>query len=307
MSEEDHTRTTAQGPRHGRYSDARHRPTALRQTRTALRRLARDRKRRRWAVEGITVLACLVALVSYLSSGSGPAPGEPVDDGVPAGVRRPSIIPGAQDPRDSQASPGLRPRQRPASPSPTPTTPPPAPPPLTLTLGEVPAGVDLTVVGARDWMHFGLRGGDSTVRKRLGSGEIRDEGGRGRRGAWDGNQEIFRWRDGVPVTSADGTSHGVYICGADKGFALAVAGNGQLRTVHVYAGIWMARGRFEARLSSGGPTHILRLEDPHTSRSADFTVRFHAPDGVRLVMTWTAERTFTDDCAGVNLQAVALQ
>ncbi|WP_309227201.1 hypothetical protein [Micromonospora thermarum] len=315
MPEEDLTPPGTRGPRHGRHPGdrprARHRSsTAAERARSALRRLARARarQRRRWAVAVVTAPACLAALLAYVNWGSTPAPEEPpVAGSVPAGVGRPSAPPGAQ-PSAGPASPGLRPRQRPPSPSPTPTTSPPAPPPvLTLTRNDVPAEVDLTAVGTRDWVHWGLLGDGSTVRKRDGSGEIRDDGGSGRRGSWDGNQETFRWRDGAPVESTDGTPHGVFTCGAGRGFALAAAGSGQPRTLHVYAGTWMARGRLDARLSSGGPTRTLRMEDPHTSRSAEFVVRFQAPEGARLVVTWTAEHAFTDDCAGVSLQAAALR
>ena len=55
----------------------------------------------------------------------------------------------------------------------------------------------------------------------------------------------------------------------------------------------MARGRLDARLSTGGPTSTLRLEDPHTSQSAEFTIRFELPKGARLLLTWTVERVFT--------------
>lgn len=314
MPEEDLTRTGTRRPRHGWHSTdrpARRRPpTITEQTRSALRRLARVRRRRRWALEGVTALACLIALASYVNANDGPAPGVPEGGGVPAGVGRPSTIPGTEgrDPASAPASPGLRPRQRPPSPTPTPS--PAAPPPaplLTVARSEVPAEVDLTAVGSRDWVHWGLRGDDSTVRKRGGSGEIRDDGGSGRRGSWDGNAETFRWRDGTPVQSVDGSPHGVFTCGAGSGFALAVTGSGEPRTVHVYAGTWRARGRLDVRLSSGGPARALRLEDPHTSRSAEFMVRFQAPRSARLVVTWTTEHTFTDDCGGVTLQAVALR
>ncbi|MER7457567.1 hypothetical protein [Micromonospora sp. NPDC126480] len=313
MPEEDLTRADARGPRHGRHSSdrltaRRIRSTIPARTRGALRRLARSRRRRRWALEGVAALACLVALATYVQANDGPTPGVPDPGGVPAGVGRPSNLPGAdgRDPASGQASPGLRPRQRPPSPSPTPSTPPPSPV-LTLALREVPAEVDLTAVGSRDWVHWGLRGDGTSVRKRGGSGEIHDAGGRGRRGSWDGNQETFRWRDGNPVRSVDGSPHGSFTCGTGSGFTLAVAGSGDPRSVHVYAGTWRAKGRLDVRLSSGGPVRTLRLEDPHTSRSAEFAIRFQAPVGERLVVTWTTEHAFTDDCAGVTLQAVALR
>ena len=257
------------------------------------------------------MLACLVALVSYLGSRSGPEDGDdPAGPGAQAGIARPTGLPGAErrTGEAGPASPGLRPRQRPPSPEPTPSPSSPAPPPvLSVTRTEVAAEVDLTAVGTRDWMHWGLRGGDSTVRKRDGAGEILDEGGSGARVGWDGNQEVFSWRDGTPERSVTGTPNGIYTCGAGSGFALAVAGSGELRTVQLYAGIWMARGRLEARLSTGGPTSTLRMEDPYTSQSAQFTVRFRVPKGARLVLTWTVEKVFTEHCGNVGLQAMAVR
>ncbi|RKN49680.1 hypothetical protein D7223_08735 [Micromonospora endolithica] len=266
------------------------------------------------ALEGLIVLVLLAGLVVYVDarSGSGPDDAEG-PGGVPARVNRPSAFPVVEgrDPT-AAASPGLRPRQQAPSPPPAPPSPrpsPPAPPVLTVGRAEVPAEVDLTAVGSRDWVHWGLRGagGEGVVRKRGGSGEIRDEGGAGERDVWTVSQELFRWRDGDPVNAADGTANGVYTCGAGNGVALAVASSGEVRTVHLYAGLWMARGRLDARLSTGGPTRTVRLEDPHTSRTADFTIRFQAPPGARLVLTWTAEEVFTEECGGVGLQAVALR
>ncbi|MEV1143358.1 hypothetical protein [Micromonospora sp. NPDC049799] len=258
------------------------------------------------------VLACLGAFVAYISAESESDPDGPAGPGgVPAGVARPSAFPGAdgRDPGTAQVSPGLRPRERPPSPtpaSPSPSPSPAAPPVLSVARTDVPDEVDLSAVGSRDWVHWGLRGGDSSVRKRDGSGEIRDEGGAGDRDDWDVNQEMFRWRGGTPVESSDGTPVGVHTCGAGSEFALAVAGDGELRTVHLYAGIWMAKGRLDARLSTGGPTRTLWMEDPHTSQSADFTIRFQAPPGARLILRWTAEEVFTDDCGSVGIQALAL-
>ncbi|RQX15623.1 hypothetical protein DDE19_18905 [Micromonospora ureilytica] len=313
MADEDRTRA---GSRAG-DSPPRHRPPAI--TTGVLRGvLHRARQRRRWAVEGVAVLVCLVVLISYLSTRSGP---EPDDDragsgGVPAGVARSPGLPAA-DGRTGEAgpaTPGLRPRQRPPSPEPTPSTSAPAPPPakpgalaLSVSRGEMPAAVDLTAVGTKDWVHWGERGGRSTIRKRSGSGEIIDGGGAGRRVGWDGNQEYVRWSDGTPERSTNGSSNGVYTCGAGNGFSLAIAGSGEPRTVQLYGGIWMARGRLEARLSTGGPASTARLEDPYTSQSAQFTIRFTVPKGARLLLNWTVEKVFTSHCGNVGLQAVAVR
>ncbi|MEV1330858.1 hypothetical protein AB0J20_14920 [Micromonospora costi] len=314
MAEDDSTRTgtgeSGRGAAHRASTPARHRSVAGSAAGTLVRRWLVPLRRHRWAAAaGLVALVCLSAAAAYV--GTRPEGASESATGVPADARRPTGFPPIEAHRTDTgpASPGLRPRQRPpsVSPTPSPTGTTHAPPLLTVTQGEIPAHVDLTGAGPRDWVHWGLRGADSTVRKRDGSGEIVDEGGRGARGGWDGNQELFGWRDGAAVRTVDGTSTGVYTCGAGNGFALAVAGDGELRTVRLYAGLWMARGRLDARLSVGGPTTTLRMEDPHTSRSAEFTLRFRVPKGARLLVTWTAEAVFSRDCGNVGLQAVALR
>jgi hypothetical protein len=280
----------------------------------ALRRLARARQRRRWAVLALAVLAGMMVLVPWLAAGRAPTDDvDPADP--PTGVRgRPSApvaLPTGVDRAAALPSPGLQPRRRsptPPPPSPTPsrTRPPAVPPMLSVSHADAPAVVDLSAVGGRDWVHWGLRGGESVVRKRDGSGEIVDRGGSGGRGSHDTSPELFRWRDGAPVGSIAGTATGVHTCGAGTGFALAVAGNGEVRTVRLYAGLWMARGRLAVRLSTGGPASTVRLEDPHTNRSAEFTIRFRVPSGAKLLVDWTVEHAFDRRCGTVDLQAVAL-
>ncbi|MEK8107879.1 hypothetical protein NKG94_27950 [Micromonospora sp. M12] len=105
VADEDGTRA---GSRAG-DAPPKHRPGALTagETRSVLRRVARARQRRRWAVEGVALLACLVVLISYLSSRSDP---EPRDDqairpgGPPAGAR-PTGLPAA-DGRTGEPGPG---------------------------------------------------------------------------------------------------------------------------------------------------------------------------------------------------------
>ncbi|WDZ87098.1 hypothetical protein [Micromonospora cathayae] len=289
-----------------------YRPTG--RTRVALRRLARTRQRRRWAVAALAVVAGLVVSVPWLAARR-TVPDGPDPAGPPGAARSwpsaPAALPTGADLGAALPSPGLQPRRRWPTPPPAPPTPsrtptPAVPPLLDVRHADAPAVVDLSAVGGRDWVHWGLRGGDSVVRKRDGSGEIVDRGGSGGRGGHDTNPELFRWRDGTPVRSIAGTSTGVYACGAGNGFALAVAGNGEVRTVRLYAGLWMARGRLEARLSTGGPVTTVRLEDPHTNRTAEFTVRFRAPPGAKLLVDWRVEHAFDRHCGNVDLQAVAL-
>ncbi|MFY1586507.1 hypothetical protein ACN267_18625 [Micromonospora sp. WMMD734] len=285
-------------------------------TRSAQRREARRRQRRRWAIGSVTALACLAVLVTYLGPDSDPA--EP-DLVLPAGAPTPAGYPtGAAGVGESAeagiATPGLQPRERTPPPSepPTPTgtpvaAPSPAVPTLSASRADVPAEVDLTALGTRDWVHWGLNRPETVVRKGGGTGEIRDEGGRGARDRYDTNPELFGWRDGTPVPAVSATGVGVFVCGTGNGFTLSVAGDGEPRTVHLFAGVWMAQGRLDVRLSTGGATRTLRLEDPHTTHTAQFVIKFRVPRGERLSISWTVEETFRNSCGNVNLQAAAVR
>ncbi|WNM40831.1 hypothetical protein RMN56_05650 [Micromonospora halotolerans] len=287
---------------HGRVGDRTSYPHG--QTRSALRRLARARQRRRWLLEALAAFACLAALVAYLGTERHDTPREESAVLPVAPTGRP-VLPPPGGTQPGAVTPGLRPRQRPPSPSPSSSTPA-VPPTLTVSQSDVPARVDLSAVGAVDWVQWGHLGARTPVRKRHGSGDIRDEGGRGRRQSYSNNPEAYAWRDGAPVGSVDGTMSGVYTCDRGSGFTLAVAADGQPRTVHLYAGLWMARARLDLRISGGGPASTVRLEDPHTVRTADFTIRFRAPAGAKLLMSWTVEESL-GDCGNVSLQAVALR
>ncbi|WP_243704620.1 hypothetical protein [Micromonospora sp. KC723] len=175
-----------------------------------------------------------------------------------------------------------------------------------MTRHDVPDVVDLTAGGGRDWAHWGLRGGDSVVRKQGGTGEIIDEGGWGYRGSYHNNPESFRWVDGSPVASTGPTPTGVYTCGRGTGFALAVVGSGEPRTVQLYAGLWMARGRLDVRLTTGGPTTTLRMEDRHTNRTARFEIRFRVPRGEKVKISWITEVDHHGQCGNVDLQAATV-
>ncbi|MGC4894615.1 hypothetical protein [Micromonospora sp. DT31] len=294
MGQQDHSRT---GPGSHRYD--------LPRTRSALRRL---RRRRRLMLEVVAAVLCLAAVAAYLGVERHDEP-RAEDTGLP--VAPPGRVGPPNGADDTVVNPGLRPRLRSPSPSPSPSLPTPSPsrvpPPIvTVSRAEVPATVDLTAVGPTDWVHWGLLGADRAVRKRDGSGEIRDEGGRGRRQSFSNNPEAYAWRDGNPVASAGGTMSGVYACHRGSGFELSVTADGRPRTVRLYAGLWMARGRLDVRVSGGGPTTTLRMEDPHTALTTEFTVRFQAPRGARLLMNWTVEESL-GDCGNVSLQAVALR
>lgn len=289
---------------HGRVDGPASYPYA--RTRSAVRRMARARQRRRWLVEALVAFVCLAAVTVYVGTEQHPSPREEQSGLLPAPPTGRAFLPSPGIGPDGEVvTPGLRPRQHPPSPSPSPSTSPAPAPALSVSQADVPALVDLTAAGPADWIHWGLLGAGAPVRKRSGSGEIRDEGGRGERVSFSNNPEAYTWRDGDPVASASGTMSGVYTCDKGNGFTLAVSADGQTRTVRLYAGLWMARARLDLRLT-GGPASTIRLEDPHTARTAEFTIRFRAPRGAKLLATWTVEESF-GDCGNVSLEAMALR
>jgi hypothetical protein len=199
-----------------------------------------------------------------------------------------------------------RPRLLPPRPLPAPTVSAPVRPAIALAQTAVPQLVDLTSVGPVDWVHWGFGDSRSVNRKAGGSGAIVDQGGPGGRGRYDNNPQRFGWRDGAPQRSVAASPTGVYNCGEGNGFAIAVAAGPATRTLRFYAGVWRAQGRLELSLSSGGPTASTTLTDQQTNGNAVFTVRFQAPAGSRLLVSWTTERSFDRQCGNVNMQAAAL-
>ncbi|GIE99324.1 hypothetical protein Ari01nite_67890 [Paractinoplanes rishiriensis] len=197
---------------------------------------------------------------------------------------------------------------------PAPTTPPArtgtAKPPqqvtplLTLATTAVPATVNLSAEGSLDWVHWGLANARSLNRKSGGSGAIRDLGGTSR-GRYDTNPQRFSWSGGTPTGSASGTPTGVYTCGAGGNFALQVSASPTTRTLHFYAGAWLARGQLTARL--GGETVSGSVTDRDASTTtARFVIRFRAAAGTNLSITWTTAETFNSSCGNVDIQAATL-
>ena len=211
----------------------------------------------------------------YLGSRSDPEPGDGQggrSGDVTAGAARSPGLP-ATDGRTGEAGPampGLRPRQRPPSPEPTPSASAPAPPPpISLGVGAVgqPGRDARRASTSPPWAPgTGCTGGSAAAPRRSASGPAPARsstravpaGG----SAGTATRSTSAGPTARPERSASGSSNGVYTCGAGNGFRLAVAGSGESRTVQLYAGTWMARGRLDARLSTGGACQDRRAGGP---------------------------------------------
>ncbi|MEU4243284.1 hypothetical protein [Actinoplanes sp. NPDC026619] len=175
---------------------------------------------------------------------------------------------------------------------------------LSVSVASVPAAVDLAAEGTRDWLHWGLTSADGLDRKAGGTGEIQDVDGTGKRGRYDNNPELFSWTGGAPTAAAGRTPTGVYSCGVGSTFTLRVPAGPGLRTLHFYAGVWMAQGRLTLGLA--GQTADAVLENPEAIRTARFTIRFRAPAADTLRITWTATKVYHPTCGNIDMQAATL-
>ncbi|MEV0431106.1 hypothetical protein [Micromonospora sp. NPDC050495] len=250
--------------------------------------VARARRRRRRVLLGVAVLAVLVLATGYVvrEQDAGRAPAVS------------AVLPG-----------GGAPASDPVAPPPTvvAVTGNPALPggPL-LSVGQerVPTLVDLTVLGARDWIHWGGSGADSVQRKQVGTGEIRDPGGARLEHAASGSG--FAWTDGTPAARQDGTRSGVFQRGAGRSFAVAVAGSNDLRTVRLFVGAFSASARLEVRLSSGGDPAVREVPLAAGDRFFQYVIQFRAPRGAQLLVTWRALTVVGGENDGVTMEALAV-
>jgi hypothetical protein len=208
---------------------------------------------------------------------------------TPTGARAPAT-------GDGEAPEGTTPAvPDPAEPTVTPS--------VTVSRSGVPGTVDLAAGGSRDWVHWGLTNATSIDRKAGGTGEIKDLGGAAR-GRYDNNPTLFRWTGGAPTGSAGPSPTGVYACGRGSGFTISAAASPTARTLRFYAGVWMARGQLT--LSVAGRTATASLENQRDITTTQFVIRFRAPAGQTLRVTWTTAEVFNPTCGNVDMQAAIL-
>ncbi|MCY1136571.1 hypothetical protein OWR29_01075 [Actinoplanes sp. Pm04-4] len=179
-----------------------------------------------------------------------------------------------------------------------------APPALSVTRSSVPAVVDLSGVGTRDWLHWGLSSPESVDRRAGGSGEIKDLVVSAPAGRYDNNPQSFSWTVGTPTASAGPSPTGLYVCQPGATFTIAVAAAPATRTLRLYAGVWMAEGRLTATLA--GRTVTAELVNERTNGNAVFVLRFRAPAAETLRVTWANAVPHHPTCGNVNVQAAAL-
>ncbi|WP_345153307.1 hypothetical protein [Micromonospora maritima] len=249
---------------------------------------ARARRRRRRVVLATAALTLTVVALAYAARSPEP----------PAGRRPglPGAAPTASAPAPTAAPPTVVPDTRnPALPG---------GPLLDLDEEPVPPAVSLSLLGTRDWRHWGGTGADSVQRKQRGTGEIEDPGGD--RLEHNAGVTDLSWTDGTPTARQDGTRAGVFQRGAGKSFTLAVAGSGDLRTVRLFVGTFSAGARLDVSLSGGREPAVREVALTRGDRFYQYVVHFRAPRGQRLLITWRALTVTGGENDGVSLEAVTV-
>jgi hypothetical protein len=202
------------------------------------------------------------------------------------------------------------------TPTPSATTGPPAhtsAPPVdngtvTIARAAVPALVNLSDEGSRDWVHWGEQSTFSLERDKNGGFAILEGSPTAPRFRHALSPQRFSWQAGSPVDHSDGTPTGIRTCGKGNGFTLSAPAATTSRTLRLYIGVLAARGRLDVSLSTGGGTTSAKIEQQGTTlATAVFVVTYRAPKNGTLKVKWITEDSFNTDCGGVALDAATLR
>jgi hypothetical protein len=174
-----------------------------------------------------------------------------------------------------------------------------------------PPTVDLSTEGVLDWVHWGLASRSSVDRRAgvlpqignltfVGSGQVQ---------RYADNFSAYSWTNGTPTLIANGTRTGVFIGGASRGFQILIPADQRPKRLHLYVGLYGARGRLEASLSdlSARPYIDNSLARSFANGYALYTLDFAAAS-VRQTLTvrWIAETLYDQTFGNVTWQAAAL-
>jgi hypothetical protein len=174
-----------------------------------------------------------------------------------------------------------------------------------------PSSVNLSAGGRIDWTHWGLTT-IASVNRRAGitpviSGVTKLGSGPTQRYA--NNFSGFSWTNGTPTVNVVGTHTGLFIIGLSNGFRITIPADTLPKRLNVYAGVYGARGRFEATLSdhSAAPFINNELESVFSDGSAVYSVDFAAgTSNQTLTVRYTAEALNDLDFGNVTWQAATL-
>ena len=281
------------------------------------RALLQGRRRRLtdFAVPAAVILAGVMIVVAFgfiinsavSSDGdqSLPQPQPPALGGVTLPPADQEIIPLPGPSASSRTAPT---RRAPTSRPPARKSPPPDIGTVRIVRAAVPSLVDLSGEGSRDWVHWGEQSTFTLERDKAGKFAILEGSPVAPRFRHALSPQRFRWQGGAPVDHSDGTPTGIRTCGKGNGFTISAPATTSNRTLRLYVGTLAARGRLEAKLSTGGGTTTATIEQRGGSMlTAVFVVTYRAPKDGRLNLNWVTDASFNKDCGGVALEAATLR
>ncbi|MBA3700500.1 MAG: carbohydrate-binding protein [Planctomycetes bacterium] len=170
-----------------------------------------------------------------------------------------------------------------------------------------PQVVNLSDVGAMDWIQYGItdeksfnrrQGGEQlSVARAADNADIR---------RYDNNRTRFAWNDGTPTVVSAATNTGWWVDNRSKGFTFTAPADPVLRRLMVWVGGDKTQGSFNATLSDGSAPPY-RDESVNTGDGKGwhcYTLLYRArSNGAKLTITWNAAKV---QDGNVTLQAVAL-
>jgi hypothetical protein len=171
--------------------------------------------------------------------------------------------------------------------------------------------IDLAAEGTVDWTHWGLaransfdhRGGATTRisdTDRIGNSQVR---------RYTDNHTGYSWTNGIPTPSAFASTTGIFIEGLSNGFQITAPADPSRRRLKVYAGLYGARGHFEAALSDNSARPFI---DTSLFKVADNNYRVYTIDytaatpGQQLVIRHTAGELYDSTYGNVTIQSATL-
>jgi len=175
----------------------------------------------------------------------------------------------------------------------------------------LPASVNLTVEGSRDWTHWGLATNNIFNHKAAVIPQISDFTKIGPNPAevYADNYTGYSWSDGTPTASANNATKGVYTTGLTNGFEITVPADATSRTLKVYVGLYGAQGNFQAWLSDySGPAYTdVTLSNFFGNAYGVYTLTYAAASsGQTLHVRYRSLKLFDQDFGNVTLQAATL-
>jgi hypothetical protein len=183
---------------------------------------------------------------------------------------------------------------------------------------QSPSGpVDLTAQGAVDWTHWGYPEPHNGVmssryfnRKRNVPQRISNYSiaGSGSASRYADNLVAYSWSDGTPTLSVSPSTTGFYIGGVSNGFQITVPADTTPRHLRFFTGVYLGRGRLEARLSDYSAAPFIDTTISSFGKAVGaYTIDYVAASANQsLIVRYTADTLFDETYGNVTMQAAAL-